>query len=600
MEVYGGVNPYDSHRFGFGYIDTIQRQRSINTSRNRAPASIDRDQSIHTMQQVMRMREAVKAVKPVMLEFQEIQIASSASATSASSLGLDMTVTATNMESTEEVNTTPTSYSTHGPEWNGSSTAQVTISGEYDGSNGTDNLTFKVRDGGTHGIDNLKVRVLDSKNKNLGQITINARHDINKQYTLSNGLVLTFGEGNLSKNDTFTVDVFDSVGTAVDPDKPFNGTRTDDPNLESGLSVSDGSFQINGTRIDVNAGDTVNTVLDRITQSDAGVTATFDAATETVLLTQNTTGSTPDIVLENDTSGFLAAVKLDGATATPGEDSEPDKSLAEVAAFSAVQNGSISVNGVSVDIDVKADSLNDVLDRISASGAGVTASFDSASLKVSLNSNNADSQMILSGGATNFFSSARISEGTYNSLNDVIEAQGQGVRVVDVANLVVESIVAENAEKPWEIQNSEAKPIYASNAKMLGTLVHNIANAMNTLFDDATFKGSPGAFLEGVRNDIRATVSTTFGSEGPRFNTDFGINFDFSNNDGRVFNFSMDDQQRFENTLATQEGAASAGNTLFGTESNGLFNQLHATLTASASAFENQSDPTGLFLDVSI
>ena len=703
MELPGGVNPYNSHRFGFGYIDTIHRQRAVSISQSRASISVDRDQSIHTMQQVMRMREAVKSVEPRRLESQEIQAASPANATSASSLGLDMTATATTLQSTEEVNTTPTSYSTHGPEWTGS-TAQVTLSGEYDGSNGTDTLTFKsdktgthgeddltikiydsnndeidkidikkddaidrqytldngliltlgagelveddtftievdgsqptsfspaqpdwngsnalatiggvydgsngtdtltfiASNGGTHGSDDIQIKVYDSNNQQVDQFDIKKEDPIDKQYTLDNGLTFTLGEGNVLKFTTFSLEVFDSTGTAVDPDKPFNGKRIDDPDLEPGLSVSDGSFQINGATIDVNASESINDVLDRINQSSAGVTATFDIATERVLLTQNTTGSAPDIVLENDTSGFLAAMKLDGETATPGEDAEPDKSLAQVTAFSAVRNGSISVNGVSIAIDVNADSLNDVLDRISASAAGVTASFDSASQKVTLTSDNADSQMTLSDGGTQFFSAVRISEGAYNSQNDIIEAQARGVNVVDVTNLVIDSIVEENAEKPWEIQESEATPVPAADGQMLTALVKNIAHSMNALFDDSAFKDSPGVFLESVRNGIRSAVTSTFGSEGPRFNTDFGIQLDFSSNNGRVFNFSADNQQRFETALSTPEGAASARNTLFGNESQGLFNQLHTTLTASASAFENQSDPTGIFVDVSI
>ena len=599
MEIYWGVNPYESHRFGLDAIETIRKQRTVTNSRNQIAAPNDRDPSIQAYRQVMRIRKAVLAIKPAMLEPQEIQVARPASATSASNLGLDATGSATTVQSTEEVNTTPTSYSKHGPEWTGSSTAQVTISGEYDGSNGSDTLTFEVSRGGTHGAQNLQINVYDSNNVEIDSIGLGNKDAVDQQYTLSNGLVLTLGEGDLVKNDTLTVAVSDSVGTAVDPDNPFNGTRSDDPNLEGGLSVSDGSFQINGTTIDVNAGDSINSVLDRINQSDAGVTAAFDAATEKVLLTQQTAGSTQDIVLENDTSGFLAAMKLEGATPTLGEDPETDKSLADVATFSAVQSGSISVNGVSMDIDVSTDSLNDVLDRIGASGAGVTASFDSASQKVSLNSDNAGSQLILSGDATNFFSAAGISDGTYNAEAGSVEAQA--VNVVDVANLIVESIVEENSEKPWAQDfGTTATAVTAADAKMLGTLVHNIAGAMNSLFDDSASRGSPGGFLEGVRNGIRTAVSTSFGSEGPRFNTDFGISFDFEKTEKGVFNFSRADQGRFEAALTTPEGAASVRNTLFGMESNGLFNRLHATLTASASAFESQADPTGLFLDVSI
>ena len=52
--------------------------------------------------------------------------------------------------------------------------------------------------------------------------------------------------------------------------------------------------------------------------------------------------------------------------------------------------------------------------------------------------------------------------------------------------------------------------------------------------------------------------------------------------------------------MADPEGSASVRNALFGQKSNGLFSQLHATLTAAAAAFEKEVDPTGLFLNVSI
>jgi hypothetical protein len=264
-----------------------------------------------------------------------------------------------------------------------------------------------------------------------------------------------------------------------------------------------------------------------------------------------------------------------------------------------VQSGSISVNGVSIDIDVNTDSLNDIVDRITASEADVTASYDSSSKRVSLVSNDAESQLILDSGSTNFFTEVAISDGTYEATEASFEVQG--VETADVSSLVVDSIVEENSEKPWEQDpGATTAPISAADAKMLSTLVHNIADAMNSLFDDSAFKGSPGSFLEGVRNDIRTAVSTTFGSQEPQFETDYGIGFNFEKTEKGVFNFSPADQNRFEAALSTPEGYAAVSNTLFGTDSSGLFDRLHAALTASATAFESQIDPTGLFLDVSI
>ena len=602
MIVNGGINPYDSSRFGFGYIDTIQKQRFAAGSQNRISASNERDTSVQAFKQVMRIREAVQSIKPMMLDTEEIQFASPARATSASSLDLSSSTpgTPTTLESTEEVNATTTAYSTDAPEWTGTSTAQPTIGGEYDGSSGDNTLTFKVKKGGTLGGDLIQINVYDSNNNQIDSLNFK-KQDSNTIYNLSNGLTVTFGEGDFVKNDSFSVEVYDNVENTVDPSKPFNGTGSDDPNLQYGLDVTAGSFEINGTTIDVSADDTINSVLDKINQSDAGVTATFDAVSETVLLTQNTPGSTEDIVLANDTSGFLAAVKLDGAVAVPGEDGtvseDPATPMAEVEGLSAVQSGSISVNGVSIDIDADTDSLNDVLDRITASEAGVTASYDSSSKRVSLSSKDAESQLILESGSSNFLSEVGLSDGTYEATSGSVESQG--VEAADVSNLVVESIVEENSEKPWE-QNSQTAPPDALDIKKLSTLVNNMANAMNALFDDSAFKGSPGEFLEAVRNDIRTTVSSWFDSKGSQFDTDFGIRFDFEKTDKGVFNFSQTEQSRFEAALADPEGANSIRNSLFGQESNGLFTQLHATLTAAAAEFEKGTDPTGLFLNVSI
>ena len=75
-----------------------------------------------------------------------------------------------------------------------------------------------------------------------------------------------------------------------------------------------GSFTINGIQIDILDTDTLNSVVSKITNSSAGVIATFDVATERVLLTQKTLGPGGQIVLGGDSSGFFDAVKLSAAT----------------------------------------------------------------------------------------------------------------------------------------------------------------------------------------------------------------------------------------------------------------------------------------------
>lgn len=486
----------------------------------------------------------------------------------------------------------PVPITSHEPAYSGSDAA-VTLGGTYDGSNGSDTLTLQVTQGGTHGVDDLQISVFDSNSNPIDQLTISSSDPLDQAYTLSNGISLTVGQGDLLQDTTFTVDVSEGVPNVADPDKSFNGVGVEDPNLETGLSVTDGSFQINGVDIAVQEDDTINTVLDRINQSEAGVTATFDAATEKILLTQNTPGAASDIRLENDTSGFLAAMKLDGAVAIPGEGQmESEELLSDVEQFSSVQSGTISVNSVAISIDVNTDSLTDVLERITASGAGVTASFDSTTQRVSLRSDNSDGQLLLDSGSTNFSSAVQIADGAYNPSNDT--RQVQGIHMAHDPDFAFE--YAKTYTTDSSNQETGAKAVNAVDSKMLGEFVKIIAGSMNTLFSDESFTSSPFAKTEETRNMIRSAVSATFGSEGPQYDTDFGIHFDFQNTEKGVFSFSDDDQRQLESAFSTPEGGDAVRNALFGDDSKGLFDQLHGALT---SAIPDQvGKATGLFLDI--
>ena len=428
----------------------------------------------------------------------------------------------------------------------------------------------------------------------IDTIDIDKNDAFDKTYTLSNGITLQVGEGSLVKETTFSVEIFDSVGSAVDPDRPLNGVRNDAPNLEHGFSVAEGSFQINGVEIAVQADDTINTVLDRISQSDAGVTATFDAATEKVLLTQKTVGSAQDIVLGNDTSGFLAAVKLENTVATPGKDPETEMPLAEVARFSSMQSGSMRVNGITVAINVETDSLNDVLDRISNSAADVLAAFNTASGRVSLRSENLDRQLVLDSGTTNFFPVLGISDGTYNSEMDLLQAGA--VDVVSTPGFMAEYLKSFNPGGSGS--EPEESTAAAPDAKILGTLVRMVAGSLNAMFNDAAFTSPPSALTAAVRQDIWDAVTSWYDSEGPRFKTNFGIRFDFSDENKNIFNFSGDNQRLFEAAVSNPEGRTSVQQGLFGADPDGLFTRLHAATTHAASRLEIDVGSNGLFLDM--
>ena len=521
MEISGLIG-FQGMFYDFNAFRRQQQLAAISKS-NQAEIPVNRQAFIRIRTNLATLNKTVTELNRTLERIGPVQFKSrtrsaddtAANATSASYLSDLGPATAAVMRSTEEVNATPTSFSPFGPAWTGSSTAEATIGGIYDGSNGTMTLTLEVDAGGTHGADHLKIKVLDANSQQIDQIFINKNDPLDEQYTLSNDLILTLGDGDLLEGDTFTVDVYDAVGSTVDPAKPLNGTRNDNPNFEYGLSVTDGSFELNGTTIDIYASDTINAVLNRITQSGAGASATFDAATETVVLTQKTLGSVPTIVLANDTSGFIAATKLENATPTPGTDDEKEKPLIDVPRFSSAQSGYVNINGVAIAIDVNVDSFNDVLDRINASGAGVTASFEDSTQRVVLVSNDPSQDLVLDSGGTGFFPALDISNGTYRSRQASRGLIGM---------------------PQWY-------------AFQFAHAVQDVAEALNALFEEPESGIVLDAFLKQLRQKIETAIQKSFDSEELHFETQFGVEFDFRDTKKPFFDFSEDNLNRLASSL---------------------------------------------------
>ena len=166
--------------------------------------------------------------------------------------------------------------------------------------------------------------------------------------------------------------------------------------LPIGTTIKAGDFTVNGEKITVAATDSLADVFTQI-QKKTGVKASYDPATDKVRLS-----SPGEIVLgsANDSSNFLSAMKLfNNGT---GDVIAP-KALGVVSIGAAIANanlstpvkgvdgtgkGAFSINGVSIDFNVNDDSVQNVLARINASDAGVTAAFDRANDRFTLTNKN--------------------------------------------------------------------------------------------------------------------------------------------------------------------------------------------------------------------
>lgn len=99
-------------------------------------------------------------------------------------------------------------------------------------------------------------------------------------------------------------------------------SRTDnlaDARLATALAQASGTFRINGVEISYDASiDSLSNIVTRVNNSDAGVTLTYDAFTDTMRLTNDDSGALA-IGLEDANGNLLSALGLIGATQTMGQ-----------------------------------------------------------------------------------------------------------------------------------------------------------------------------------------------------------------------------------------------------------------------------------------
>jgi flagellar hook-associated protein 2 len=149
--------------------------------------------------------------------------------------------------------------------------------------------------------------------------------------------------------------------------------------------VRAGTFTVDGQQITIATSDTLQSVFDQISKAtDGDVTAAYSAKDDTITLS-----SSSPIVLGSatDTSNFLQVAKLSnngtGTVASSGKLGSVDvgeamtqSNLAEPINDGGKGQGAFEINGVTINYSASADSINDVINSINQSAAGVVAAYD--------------------------------------------------------------------------------------------------------------------------------------------------------------------------------------------------------------------------------
>jgi flagellar capping protein FliD len=171
--------------------------------------------------------------------------------------------------------------------------------------------------------------------------------------------------------------------------------------LDSGGAITAGSFKVGATTLtltqeEIDNGITVSELLARINSAREGIMVQYEAATDRFIATANEYGSTGSVSFGSYTgaagqSNLLKVLGLTnaptGTTISGGAGSGSIDVNAELtqAGFSIrPTSGAFSINGIAIEVDATVDTLTDTIEKINNSAAGVTASIDPNSNRLSL------------------------------------------------------------------------------------------------------------------------------------------------------------------------------------------------------------------------
>ena len=188
--------------------------------------------------------------------------------------------------------------------------------------------------------------------------------------------------------------------------------------------VTAGTFSVDGAQVTIATTDSLQTVFNNIAAATGNnVTASYDPSTDKISLT-SADGSPIVLGSATDTSNFLQTAQLynnntgnvSSASALGHVNTSISMANSDLQApisDGGSGNGAFSINGVTINFSTSNDSIQNVLDRINQSAAGVTASYDSVNNRFTLaNNTTGDVGIALQDVTGNFLAATGLSGGT--------------------------------------------------------------------------------------------------------------------------------------------------------------------------------------------
>jgi flagellar hook-associated protein 2 len=369
--------------------------------------------------------------------------------------------------------------------------------------------------------------------------------------------------------------------------------------------VTAGTFTVNGAQVTIATTDSLQQVFNNIASAtNNAVTASYNSTTDEITLSS---GNSSPVVLGSaaDTSNFLQVAQLyNNGTGTVTSTSalghaQLGVSMAGAGLKTAISdggsgNGQFTINGVAINFNSSTDSIQNVLDRINSSTAGVTAGYNPINDQFTLTNNTTGNLGISMQDVTgNFLAATGLAGGTLQSGQNLLyTVNGNPQQLVSQSNTISPSSSSIAGLSVTALQTGSVTMAVASNTSALTSAIQQFVTDYNTVqsaitADQAVTTSASGAVTPGIltgdltasglasglRNLVSSSVSGLTGTV--TMLSDLGIQTNGQNN-----------QLAVNTTTLNSVVAANTNNVqnLFNDPANGLATQINNYITNATGA----------------
>ena len=263
-------------------------------------------------------------------------------------------------------------------------------------------------------------------------------------------------------------------------------------------AVSGGTFTVNGAQITINTTDSLQQVFANIASATNNtVTASYDPTGDVITLKNTVPTNTTPIVLGSgaDTSNFLQVAGLynNGSSSITSiaplgrvqlSASITNADLAVPITGDSSGNGQFTINGVTINYNTGTDAVQDVLNRINSSTAGVTVNYDTLNNRFVLTNNSTGNVGITmqDGTGSNFLAATGLSGGTLTAGQNLLYTlNGSPQQFVSQSNTISQASSTISGLTVTAVGTGAVTVNVSSDTSAITTAIQNFIKDYNTV-----------------------------------------------------------------------------------------------------------------------